>query len=346
MKKYSVIIIFFFLTAASLLFPDAARRLKFDLFFSESDYDPNYVFSLPGKVVIDKNSNLYISDLKESVIRKYDKNGKYVCSFGKRGNGPGEILGMSGLEALKNYIAVMDYKTIHYFGYDGKYIKSVDKSYGRMHYVYHYHFPSIFLVYEIDTQTRKFVLSLRDINDKLIREIYSFSAEGRFEAGEHYWFPCFDFEKVVFGVNSKEDIIYAYSEAFEVFKTTGNKTVSIIKENAKPVSIPGDIRKKLDFVRGGITINGVDKDIKFTPPENYSLIQDLIIDENDNIWLKVRTPDFYGFKKYSSKGKKLAEYSMDYDAEYISPEILISGGYIYMRQYNQYEGLKILRARL
>lgn len=346
MKKYSVIIIFFFLTAASLLFPDAVRRLKFDLFFSESDYDPNYVFSLPGKVVIDKNSNLYISDLKESVIRKYDKNGKYVCSFGKRGNGPGEILGMSGLEVLKNYIAVMDYKKIHYFDYDGKYAKSIDKKSSKMSFVFHYHLSSIFLDYQIDERSRKFVLSLRDINDNLIREIYSFSAKGRFESGEHYWFPCFDFEKIIFGVNSKEDIIYAYSEAFEVFKVSGDKTVSIIKENVKPVLIPGDIRKKLDSIRGALTIKGVDKYIKFTPPENYSLIQDLIIDENDNIWLKVRTSDFFGLKKYSSKGKKLAEYSMEYDAEYKSPEILISGGYIYMRQYNQDEGLKILRASL
>lgn len=65
--------------------------LKEDFTIGKDTEDLNYIFSGLQHVQVDENEYIYAADWKETEIRVYDKNGKHVRSFGRKGQGPGEI---------------------------------------------------------------------------------------------------------------------------------------------------------------------------------------------------------------------------------------------------------------
>jgi len=65
--------------------------LKEDFTIGKDSEDANYTFSGLQHVQVDEQEYIYAADWKETLIKVYDKNGKHVRSFGRKGQGPGEI---------------------------------------------------------------------------------------------------------------------------------------------------------------------------------------------------------------------------------------------------------------
>jgi hypothetical protein len=53
--------------------------------------DPNYIFGEFIRFAVDDDGNVYVLDWREKTVRKYDRSGKYLVSFGGSGQGPGEL---------------------------------------------------------------------------------------------------------------------------------------------------------------------------------------------------------------------------------------------------------------
>jgi len=62
-----------------------------DLCIGDSPDDENYWFSTIGGVMVDVEEDIIVIDEKEVVIKVFDKTGKHLRTFGKRGGGPGEF---------------------------------------------------------------------------------------------------------------------------------------------------------------------------------------------------------------------------------------------------------------
>jgi hypothetical protein len=73
--------------------PGASSSLDLiqDLCIGDSPDDENYMFSQIGGVMVDVDEDIIVIDEKEVVIKVYDKHGKHLRTFGKRGGGPGEF---------------------------------------------------------------------------------------------------------------------------------------------------------------------------------------------------------------------------------------------------------------
>lgn len=65
--------------------------LKEDFTIGKDTEDLNYIFSGLQHTQVDEEEYVFAADWKETEIRVYDKNGKHVRSFGRKGQGPGEI---------------------------------------------------------------------------------------------------------------------------------------------------------------------------------------------------------------------------------------------------------------
>jgi hypothetical protein len=107
--------------------PEASIKLVQTIGDVDSD-DGNFVFSLPGDIALDSAGNIYITDNRNCRIQKFGPAGKYLTTFGRKGQGPGEFSEPSSLDIDPNgLIYVLDgiARKIHVLEPDGKEYKAV-----------------------------------------------------------------------------------------------------------------------------------------------------------------------------------------------------------------------------
>ena len=73
---------------------------------------------------IDDDGTVYLFDRKSFKFFVFSPEGKYLYSFGKRGEGPGEYKTAFTFFLVGKYITIPDMGKIHFFTKDGKFVKS------------------------------------------------------------------------------------------------------------------------------------------------------------------------------------------------------------------------------
>jgi len=54
-------------------------------------------FYKPAGLDLDKYDNVFVSEIGNCRIQKFDKHGKFICAFGSEGSGVGEMSNVHGL---------------------------------------------------------------------------------------------------------------------------------------------------------------------------------------------------------------------------------------------------------
>lgn len=70
---------------------------------------------------------LFVFDIKQDLNFIFDANGRFIRTFAKKGEGPGEIKRQEFSHRVGDKILIPDGNKIHYFSKDGSYLKSVEK---------------------------------------------------------------------------------------------------------------------------------------------------------------------------------------------------------------------------
>ena len=82
-------------------------------------------------LAVDSSQRVFVADMKHSYIFIFDRQGRYLKRFGKKGEGPGEIreyYGGDQLHIVGDTVLFADRTMIHYFDTDGNYEKSLQFS--------------------------------------------------------------------------------------------------------------------------------------------------------------------------------------------------------------------------
>ncbi|MCK4980150.1 MAG: 6-bladed beta-propeller [Candidatus Delongbacteria bacterium] len=104
---------------------DPDLKLSVKISGTESDDDAKErIFSRVADLVVDSEQSIYIADSHSSTIKKFDKNGKFIKSFGGLGNGPGEYQMLGDMSIFNDTIVVFDQASIKRVKYDtdGKFL--------------------------------------------------------------------------------------------------------------------------------------------------------------------------------------------------------------------------------
>jgi hypothetical protein len=82
--------------------PDSPKDMVFTEEFKIGalDGDPNYIFGEFVSFAVDDEGNVYILDWRGKFVRKFDRQGKFLLSFGGSGQGPGEFSSPDGIRYL------------------------------------------------------------------------------------------------------------------------------------------------------------------------------------------------------------------------------------------------------
>jgi hypothetical protein len=77
-------------------------------------------------IQVDDKGNIYLLEGKHSKFYVFSPAGKFLYSFGKRGEGPGEYKFVFNFFLEGKYVIVPDQGRIHYFTKEGKFVKAVN----------------------------------------------------------------------------------------------------------------------------------------------------------------------------------------------------------------------------
>ena len=96
-----------------------------NLVIGRSD-DNNYQFYQANNLAVDKEDNIYLADGGNHRIQKFDKNGQYILTIGREGQGPGEFTGISGiLIDEQGNLFVLGGRRIQIFNTSGEYLRGI-----------------------------------------------------------------------------------------------------------------------------------------------------------------------------------------------------------------------------
>lgn len=73
-----------------------------ELRFGEATGADEYLFGAVTEMAVDRDGSIYVFDRQVPALRKYDANGKFVRTFGRDGQGPGEYRNAGGLALLRD----------------------------------------------------------------------------------------------------------------------------------------------------------------------------------------------------------------------------------------------------
>jgi hypothetical protein len=98
--------------------------LEEDLAVGRED-DDNYMFYRVRDIEVDDHGNLYVLERGNCRLQKFDPDGQYLQTIGKKGQGPGEFERPAQLFLGEENIYVSEYRKIHIFNGKGKFINSI-----------------------------------------------------------------------------------------------------------------------------------------------------------------------------------------------------------------------------
>jgi hypothetical protein len=87
---------------------DVKKIVEFNELLSLSQKNDKAIIGRPDIIRADEYDNIYVSDVLAVSIKVFDKKGDFLFEFGKRGNGPQEMLQISAMDIKSDTLVVLD----------------------------------------------------------------------------------------------------------------------------------------------------------------------------------------------------------------------------------------------
>jgi len=108
------------------LYEEDAFILEEELSIGEAEGREEYMFSEVVALAADAEERIYVLDYEECSVKVFDKNGRFIKSFGRQGQGPGELFLPENVTITsENEIAVQDNRGISFFSMGGEFQRSL-----------------------------------------------------------------------------------------------------------------------------------------------------------------------------------------------------------------------------
>ncbi|RLE02084.1 MAG: hypothetical protein DRJ11_08130 [Candidatus Aminicenantes bacterium] len=122
-KYFSLFCILFFLP---LVYSQEKIKLEQDFSIGENSGDENYIFGRISDIAISPKDEIFVLDTAKWVVSKFSRNGKFLLSVGKRGQGPGEFGTYPVAIETDNEgnLIVAEFRKISIFNNEGKFLGS------------------------------------------------------------------------------------------------------------------------------------------------------------------------------------------------------------------------------
>jgi hypothetical protein len=109
------------------LYKENFMKLTLEFIIRDTDSKGRYILNGPNQIILDSNNFIYVQDIKEGHILKFDAKGRFVKTIGRPGMGPGELDGLQNIYISNNEIVASCPYTRRnvYFDLEGRYKRMV-----------------------------------------------------------------------------------------------------------------------------------------------------------------------------------------------------------------------------
>jgi len=275
--------------------PDLKIEFEKELELGVEEGDNNYIFEQISGIDVDKVGNIYVLDYKGLNVKIFSKNGKYLKTIGRSGEGPGEFKNPTALSLNNNNFLIVGESMppkLSIFDLNGNYIRNIMLNYlGMITGIKSINENNI-LLQKIMTELiidksmilMSYVLSVIDLSGKNINDIFIKKTERSIEMikniseREAYSFSwCIGSQEKIYIV---EDI---YNYEIKVYDKKGNLS-RVIYKKFDPIK-----RTKEDFNRLQNGMNEYKKKFGFAVDIKFSdikpIINSIFIDEKNRLWI-------------------------------------------------------------
>lgn len=283
--------------------------LREDLVIGKNQKKEDYWFFMLTSLDVDEFGNIYTLDPKAIKIRIFDKSGKLIKAFGRKGQGPGEFQGPAWLKIMPENILVVYDVLNHRFTYmtlDGKILKTVNAA----------KLPRGRLI--IDA---KGYIYLNKIGrwpggvDELVKIDPSLNVIIKFNSFEKAMEPHTINPFSIgyyFALSKENNLIWLLSSTYDIhIVDPDGKTLKRIIKDYTPVKISEEDKAK--YLQEEIShASGLRSYIKF--PKYYPIASGLFIDEQNRIYVRTfeknDQSDLY-YDIFNAEGRYISRFSLN-----------------------------------
>jgi len=256
--------------------------LKEDLTIGLKEGQEDYILLQPVDLDVDAQGNIYVLDRKASHIKVYDKNGKFLRTISKKGQGPGEVQGPRDIHITpEGEILVNDTLTrrLLFFSLDGKFIREV--SAGKMW---------MLLNPKVDT-SGNIIAAFTLMGEEFKEELKKFDSQlkpiltiASIPVGKP---PVFNpyFPRVYWCVDKEDNIIWGITTKYEfnIINHQGKLIKKIVKDYNPEKITKKDKAKMIKDMYGD---NPVPSDVKLEFPKNFPAFWEFTCDKQGRIFVR------------------------------------------------------------
>lgn len=211
-----------------------------ELSFGDDEEDEDYMFSDVSHITVDNNGRIYVLDRRESHVKLFDQDGKYIRTIGRKGQGPGELNNPIFVYFPRNELLVTQFERLSFFSPEGEFLRVVlmkKDSPSRARCDSH---GNIFgTSYIFDPENPYYVLKKYDPEIEPVKELARIKIKRRRGVINRFS------PNIYMTVDDEDNIIFGYSKDYElqIFNPEGDLIKKIIREY-DPVEVTEEEKEK------------------------------------------------------------------------------------------------------
>jgi len=280
--------------------------LKEELTIGEKEGEEEYMFTRLSAIDVDEKGNIYTLHLREGHIKVFDNKGKYIKTFGRKGQGPGEMQFPYNIHITpKKEILLNDVRArrLLFYSLDGVFLKQISTA--KMTFFLDPKINSMGMIVgskQILGLIPGFELLMFDTNFDLIKTIATIELPKPPAINPEMPEFCWEYTKednLIWGIPTKYEL-QVLNEEGEIIKK--------IKKDYDPVKIT---EEEKEVMTKRFSMEGAPPNIKIELPQNHLVFMNLSIDDEGRLFLgtyeKGRDGEGYYYDVFDSEGKYLTK---------------------------------------
>jgi len=183
-----------------------------------NEEDKNYMFYQARDVKVDSQGNIYVLDAGNHRVQKFDKNGNYLQTIGRKGQGPGEFARIYNmLFDNKNNLYIRGSRIIHIFNDKGEFVRNVVFPISIHSFSVAAEGSFIVSGFVTSEKGQNYGVMISDQDGKIVKNIAEFPGINIFQRGKSLFFLSHEYSPMLYlvPVNGK-GVIYGYSPDYKL----------------------------------------------------------------------------------------------------------------------------------